>query len=235
MRKLIQFFILIFIAISLYYLSKNSTKQPSTNALTTQNALSFPGEKTWESIKKEMILNGSTYGNSNCYNRYNDTDTFYNCMINILQNKFATAQDFFEYWMSVRKTPLDIIRENYPKEYYNCCFSGKTNEYCFDDTECSNGGKCVDFVCACNKGWSSTTKCQQQCSADSECGGIERGSCVNGSCICTKDYIGPNCETSVPPTDIECNKSIDCASNPICAGKVIGTTCKCLNKKCRAL
>jgi len=63
---------------------------------------------------------------------------------------------------------------------------------------CTNHGTCVNGICSCSKGWT-TSDCSMRGCPTPDCGGSLRGTCVDGECQCTNNYSGDNCENYAGP------------------------------------
>lgn len=72
------------------------------------------------------------------------------------------------------------------------------------DSNCLNGGVCIDGTCNCPTGYSGT-----HCENFNPCVNVtclNGGYCANGQCVCPQGYTGSNCSQQVTPTQMSITK-----------------------------
>lgn len=68
------------------------------------------------------------------------------------------------------------------------------------ETNCFNGGVCIEGDCNCPEGYSGL-----QCENYDECYDVDclnGGFCINGICDCPPGFTGPHCEDEIDPTSM---------------------------------
>ncbi|KAK5607475.1 hypothetical protein CRENBAI_021223 [Crenichthys baileyi] len=118
------------------------------------------------------------------------------------------------------------------------CDTGWEGEQCEMDTdECASQpcvyGSCKDYLagfeCRCDPGYAGTL-CDEDID-ECELHPCEHGgTCQDGlnmyTCVCPKDYSGPNCQWGYPP--LQCNTDVQCANDGVCRDGLWGANCTCM-------
>ncbi|GMR58425.1 hypothetical protein PMAYCL1PPCAC_28620, partial [Pristionchus mayeri] len=119
------------------------------------------------------------------------------------------------------------------------CDWGWTGKGCDEDIDecalspCSEGATCLNtkgsFECICPEGRRGTLCEAGTCYRKEEC--LNGGICLDGECICTSSFTGPNCErTFTDPCVVTLDESPRCREYEVCVrnrSEILGFSCVC--------